>query len=227
MTTEVKSRTRATAPPAAQRPTGRGAPRLAQGPRAGTGRPAAAPGRTGSDRTGSDRTGSGRTGSGRTGSGRLAPARPGAPAPGQTAVQRRVTAPGRAALPGRLEGPARATRAAITARSLPVARTPFILLVLGLLGAGLICLLVINTTLDASTFEINKLQHDNITQSQREQELQQQVTSEESPSSIEQRAWQLGMRPQQVLSFLDLRTGHIYTQRSTVPGVTPVAGYTP
>lgn len=109
-----------------------------------------------------------------------------------------------------------------------MARTPFILLVLGLLGGGLVCLLVINTTLATATFRINDLQQQNITLSHQEQVLQGQVASEQSPARIEQEALQLGLRQQQELRSINARTGRIYTQPATVKGVVDVpAGYIP
>jgi hypothetical protein len=107
-------------------------------------------------------------------------------------------------------------------------RTPFILLVLGLLGGGLICLLVINTTLAAASFRISALQQSNTQASQRVEELQQQVAAEQSPASIEQRALKLGLRMQPVLDFVDLRTGRSYVTPATVPEVVSAPpGYTP
>jgi hypothetical protein len=107
------------------------------------------------------------------------------------------------------------------------ARTPFILLVIGLLSGGLVCLLLINTTLATGSYEIGKLQQDNTATSQRLQELQQQVSSEESPASVQQRALRLGMRPQQVLNFVDLRTGLTYSTAANLPPMYDVPGYTP
>ena len=104
-------------------------------------------------------------------------------------------------------------------------RTPFIVLVLGLLGGGLLCLLVINTTLAAASFRIGALQQGNVQAAQRVQELQEQVAAEQSPASIEQRALRLGMRTQPVLNFVDLRTGRSYTTSARAPGVVyPVPG---
>jgi hypothetical protein len=112
-------------------------------------------------------------------------------------------------------------------RAADVPRTPFVLLVLGLLGGGLVCLLVINTTLAAASFRISDLQRGNALLARQEQALQQDVATEEAPSSIEQRAYRLGMRPQPVLNFLDLRTGRVVTQPPAPPGVPVVPGYTP
>jgi hypothetical protein len=109
----------------------------------------------------------------------------------------------------------------------PTSRTPFILLLLGLLGGGLVCLLVINTTLAAASYRIDNLQRSNAAATQQVQDLQQQVASEQSPGSIEQRALKLGMRPQQVLNFVDLKTGRRYTMPSQAQGAYAVPGYTP
>ena len=106
-------------------------------------------------------------------------------------------------------------------------RTTFILLLLAMLGGGLVCLLVINTTLAAASIRIGNLQRENTQESQQVQELQQQVSEDRSASSIEQRALQLGMRPQATLNFVNLRTGRRYTMPAQVPGVAAVPGYTP
>jgi hypothetical protein len=136
-----------------------------------------------------------------------------------------------AALPAAGTAPARPARPApqsAGAGRRPVSRTPFILLVLGLLGGGLVCLLVINTTLAAGSFRISALQQSNAQASQRVEELQQQVATDASPSSIEQRALKLGLRMQPVLDFVDLRNGRSYATPATVPGVSVVPpGYTP
>ena len=140
----------------------------------------------------------------------------------------RVTAPPAAKTAvGSAQAGAGTGRATAAAGRRSAARTPFILLVCGLLGGGLICLLVINTTLAAASYRINALQRSNTEAAQRVQELQQQVATEESPGSIEQRAQRLGLREQPVLNFVDLRTGRSYTTPATAPGVYAVPGYTP
>ncbi len=75
-------------------------------------------------------------------------------------------------------------------------RTPFVLLVLGLLGGGLVCLLVINTTLGAASFKISQLQQTGTTLAQQEQTLQGEVSTLANPAQIEQQAYRLGMRQQ-------------------------------
>jgi hypothetical protein len=136
-----------------------------------------------------------------------------------------------AALPASGTAPARPARPApqsAGAARRPASRTPFILLVLGLLGGGLVCLLVINTTLAAGSFRISALQQGNAQAAQRVEGLQQQVATDASPSSIEQRALKLGLRMQPVLDFVDLRNGRSYATPATVPGVSVAPpGYTP
>ncbi len=106
-------------------------------------------------------------------------------------------------------------------------RTPFILLLLGLLAGGLVCLLVINTTLAAASFRISDLQKGNVQLAQQQQDLQQQVANEESPTTIEQRAYRLGMRPQSILNMVDLKTGRRYTRPAGAAGAAAVPGYGP
>ena len=108
-----------------------------------------------------------------------------------------------------------------------IARTPFILFVLGLLGGGLICLLVINTVLASGAYQINTLQQAQTIRQQQVQVLQQQVAADSAPSVIAQKARQLGMVAPPLTKFLNLRTGRILGQPTREPGVLPVPGYVP
>jgi hypothetical protein len=106
-------------------------------------------------------------------------------------------------------------------------RTPFVLLLLALLGGGLVCLLLINTTLAEGSFQITAMQQKNASLAQQVQTAEQETTALKSPASIAARAQQLGMRPVGRLHFLDLKNGRIYSQPAKEPGVTAVPGYTP
>jgi hypothetical protein len=106
-------------------------------------------------------------------------------------------------------------------------RTPFVLLLLALLGGGLVCLLLINTTLAEGSFQITAMQHKNASLAQQLQTAEQETTALKSPASIAARAKQLGMRPVGRLHFLDLKNGRVYSQPAREPGVTAVPGYTP
>jgi uncharacterized protein HemX len=154
---------------------------------------------------------------------RTGPARP-ASAPRPTTAPRPATAP-RPTAPGTAAPRPAAARPASAARAR--SRTPFVVLLLGLLGGGLVCLLLINTTLAEGSFQITALQQKNAALAQQEQALQQQTDQEQSPASIAARAEKLGMRPVGRLRFLDLKNGHIYNQPATEPGIGNVPGYTP
>lgn len=146
-----------------------------------------------------------------------------------TSVLTRKAAPGRPdSRAGRAEVSPADARGGTAAGSPAASRTPFVLLLLGLLGGGLVCLLVINTTLAAASFQISDLQKGNVELAQQQQALQQQVASDESPATIEQRAYRMGMRPQSVLNFIDLKTGRRYTgPAAATAGTSSVPGYGP
>ena len=108
-------------------------------------------------------------------------------------------------------------REAGPASAIPLPRIPFVLLVLALLGGGLICLLVVNTTLGATSFRISQLQSDNAKLSLQAQTLLDQVAKEQSPQGIEQRAYQLGMRTPATSNILDLRN-HRFAKVPDHPG---------
>jgi hypothetical protein len=107
-------------------------------------------------------------------------------------------------------------------------RMPFILLLCGLLGGALVSALVISTTLAAGSFEITRLQQSNDALARQRQQLQEQVAAAQSAQVIEQRAYQLGMRPVGVLRFINLKTGKIATDAgSGAVSAIQVPGYTP
>lgn len=89
-------------------------------------------------------------------------------------------------------------------RATTAPRTPFVMLVLGLLGGGLVCLLVINTTLGDASFKISQLQHAGTTLAQQEQSLQREVSTMATPAQLERQAYQLGMRPQSRVRWLNI-----------------------
>jgi hypothetical protein len=132
----------------------------------------------------------------------------GRPATGRPATSRPAT--GRPAAPRAVRIPVRGARAA---------RAPFVLLVLSLLGGGLICLLVINTTLGAASFDIQRLQQSANAKTVQEQQLQEQLATDENIATIQREACALGMRPQQQVEFLNLRTHRLY--KSSSGAVTP------
>ncbi|MCX4574430.1 hypothetical protein OHB41_14785 [Streptomyces sp. NBC_01571] len=99
-------------------------------------------------------------------------------------------------------------RAARLARLLPAgaagaARTPFVLLVVLLLGGGLIGLLVLNSALSEGSFHLDDLQKDTKTLTDEEQALQRDVDAYSAPDALQRRARELGMVPGGDPAFLN------------------------
>ena len=122
-------------------------------------------------------------------------------------------------------GPVKGTAARPRARS---PRMPFILLLVGLLGGALVCLLVISTTLAQGAFRITTLQAQNANLARQQQTLTNEVAQAGNPAVVAAEAQQLGMRPNPHLGFIDLKTGKIVTGKpSSAEAAINVPGYTP
>ncbi|MFF8812066.1 FtsB family cell division protein [Streptomyces pactum] len=74
-------------------------------------------------------------------------------------------------------------------------RTPFVLLVVVLLGSGLISLLVLNSALNQGSFELERLERRTTELEDERQALQQEVDRLSAPDALERRARELGMVP--------------------------------
>jgi hypothetical protein len=110
-------------------------------------------------------------------------------------VSRKPELRGRAARLARLfPGPANRGKAA---------RTPFVLLVVLLLGGGLIGLLVLNSAVSEGSFKQDDLQKDTKTLTDEEQALQRDIDSYSAPEALQRRARELGMVPGGDPAFLN------------------------
>ncbi|MEV6755638.1 cell division protein FtsL [Streptomyces sp. NPDC051214] len=99
-------------------------------------------------------------------------------------------------------------RAARLARLLPsgpsqAARTPFVLLVVLLLGGGLITLLILNSSLNEGSFQLSELKKETTELTDQEQELQRDVDAYAAPEALQRRASELGMVPGGDPAFLN------------------------
>lgn len=99
-------------------------------------------------------------------------------------------------------------RAARLARLLPAergqaARTPFVVLVVLLLGGGLIGLLVLNSALSEGAFRLGDLENETKSLTDEEQALQRDVDAHSAPDALQRRARELGMVPGGDPAFLD------------------------
>ncbi|MFF9217898.1 hypothetical protein [Streptomyces viridosporus] len=75
------------------------------------------------------------------------------------------------------------------------ARTPFVLLVVLLLGGGLIGLLVLNSALSEGAFQLDDLQRETKNLTDEEQALQRDIDAHSAPDALQRRARELGMVP--------------------------------
>jgi uncharacterized protein HemX len=83
-------------------------------------------------------------------------------------------------------------------------RAPFVVLVLLVLGAGLVGLLLLNTNLQQSSFELRDLEQETRLLRDRHAELTRQVAQLAAPEELASRADALGMVPAQERQYLVL-----------------------
>ncbi|MGW2812898.1 septum formation initiator [Streptomyces sp. NPDC001415] len=75
------------------------------------------------------------------------------------------------------------------------ARTPFVFLVVTLLGGGLIALLVLNSALNAGSFKLSEYRRQTTERTDQQQALQRDVDDLSAPDALSRRAADLGMIP--------------------------------
>ncbi|WP_067462885.1 hypothetical protein [Actinomadura macra] len=102
--------------------------------------------------------------------------------------------------------PSAARKAGRTAGHAPP-RTPFVLLIVGLLGGALVSLLLLNTVLAKDAFTLTRLQQSNKMLEQQRQAYEEEIAREDSPQSIANKARGLGMRPREGMAFVNGDTG--------------------
>ncbi|MDT0346525.1 FtsB family cell division protein [Streptomyces litchfieldiae] len=85
--------------------------------------------------------------------------------------------------------------ALVPARSSTAARTPFVLLLVVLLGAGMLGLLFLNASLNQGSFELSELRSETRELTDEQQELQAEVDAYAAPDALAERARELGLVP--------------------------------
>jgi cell division protein FtsB len=85
-------------------------------------------------------------------------------------------------------------------------RTPFVLLIVGLLGGALVSLLLLNTVLAQDAFELSRLQASTKQLEQQRQSLELDIAREEAPAQLSQKARNLGMVQPTDIAFIDPQT---------------------
>ncbi len=96
-------------------------------------------------------------------------------------------------------------------------RIPFVLLVVTVLAAGLVGLLLLNTTLQSGAYQVTALQQTAKSLSVKKQNLQTRVAELQQPQRLANQARRLGMVQNDSPAFLSLSTGVIIGK--AVPGV--------
>lgn len=88
-------------------------------------------------------------------------------------------------------------------------RTPFVVLVVALLGGGLLSLLLLNTALNQGSFEVGRLQkrQDQLTDDR--EALQRELDAKAAPGELARRAQELGLVPGGSAVFIDPATGRV------------------
>lgn len=112
----------------------------------------------------------------------------------------------------------------------PTSRTPFVLLMVLLLGGGLLGLLLLNTALNQGSFEESRLKRQNTKLSDEEQALRQQLEAVSAPAELARKAQEMGMIPGAGPAFLDPVTGQVLGSpkpASPRPSPTPLPANTP
>jgi hypothetical protein len=88
-------------------------------------------------------------------------------------------------------------------------RTPFVVLVIGLLAVGLVALLLLNTVIAKNSFRLQVLQQHTASLQLQQQALRVQVDSYASPPNLAQSARELGMVPAGTPAFIQLPSGKV------------------
>ncbi|MGK5532311.1 FtsB family cell division protein [Streptomyces sp. URMC 129] len=109
--------------------------------------------------------------------------------------------------PARPPGPAAQARLArltglVPTRSSSAARTPFVLLIVLLLAGGMLCLLILNASLNEGSFTLSELRQETRELTDEQQRLQAEVDAYSAPDALADRARELGMVPGGPPAFL-------------------------
>ena len=91
-------------------------------------------------------------------------------------------------------------------------RAPFVVVLLGLLGSGLVGLILLSTVLQAQAFTLSELNAETAALERRHQELEREVASLQAPAAVAQRAVSLGMVPNANPAFLRPGDGTVIGQ---------------
>jgi len=103
-------------------------------------------------------------------------------------------------------------------------RTPFVVVVMVVVAAGLSGLILISTLLQGQSFELSRLHQQSNALTTQHDALASEVAHERSPSSIAHAAIELGMVPGASPVFLDLSRGEVIGSPAPAKPDTNVGG---
>ncbi|MFR9722264.1 FtsB family cell division protein [Streptomyces sp. MS19] len=106
------------------------------------------------------------------------------------------------------------------------ARTPFVLLIVLLLGAGMLGLLLLNASLNEGSFELSELRRETKELTDEQQELQAEVDGYAAPDALAERAREMGMVPGGPPAFLT-GGGDLLGETDPTPAPSPTPTATP
>ena len=99
-----------------------------------------------------------------------------------------------------------------------LARFPFLLVLIGLFGIGMVGLLMLNTTLQNQVFESRTLNRQATELAYTQADLEYQLAALAAPQELARRASELGMRPNPFPAFLVLPSGKVVGKPIPVSG---------
>jgi hypothetical protein len=125
--------------------------------------------------------------------------------------------------------PARSPRPSVRRPPLRVVQAPpttgsplgFAVLCVGLLGAGLIVLLLLNTAVAQDSFGLQRLQAGAQTLADQRQALIQSNDLAAAPEQLSAKAWSLGLVPASGTAFVELPSGKVMGVANPAPRATP------
>ncbi len=115
-------------------------------------------------------------------------------------------------------GSSRPTLRAVRSSSRPLARAPFLILLGVILVAGMVGVLILNTSLQNQAFEVRDLQRQAAELGYERAALDAELDAVSSPESLAKKASRLGMRPNPYAAFVDLGSGKVVGKPQTVKG---------
>jgi hypothetical protein len=116
------------------------------------------------------------------------------------------------------------TRPVAPPAAMALPRAPFLVLVIGLVIAGVLGVLVLNTKINENSFVLDNLRTQQQDLNLQEQQLSQQLELAQSPGSLRAAAKRLGLVPAGTPAYIILPDGKIVDVPTPATGTNPTSG---